>query len=1365
MNRKKIPMPEPRTGEHPDPLRYSGADFVKQFESDYSFSFDQSLRDCIAIAFDASKKPEGDPLGVTTDRVFVSMLIMGKQRPELAPKAARIYQALGETDFEKLKLMLTPAGVPSHEVEIELEDGPKVVSDTFRIFLDTAWKNREPKSKKLTLDQLADQFIRDPGHVSMRYLFGQTSEKWEDVADTILHLAQASDLPEGHLTAGSARMSDWTNHLESRYNARFSPDGVELIAAAAAQSQRIPERRPSPSGILNTRDFLPPMLNDSQLLKSLRLNSSMSVLRGGTPPPWVEKMCDRDSNPDSQLAPGNLPFSRYVEEALKGAAKLAASTPDYPSINKWHISGAIIASHAPGIRTALADGGTNIDQAIKVLLVNLDEHSPQNLESVAQSLTNSDLGSTLVPPLAGTDIPSELEASVQAQRLENSIEPMGHFARTTDWTPIEQRIEKLRCNERTITYVMEMRELCRNHGYTRSLTIEALYSSLLAWDDSNSVFQNFRQNVSDLDQETHRREFLSTCIHVDDPENFSGVLFVTDPVYEIFETARMLAEQRSDPRIDPIDIMVVLLVPPKDLRKPAWWFNSFFERENPRLRKEFSAALRLHSREASTPFWLNLVESPESMIRDPLGSIFQPKREANDQELCLDVDSYAQAVAQLLRDADMENDFVLAIYGPWGRGKTTLIRKVKPLLAPSSNSAEAGSYAFVDFSAWKYPTRPEVWIHLYEQIAQRAIKVPVKPGKAEAATGKPTPATKSQEDDASRKPEPFVDSFWQKSRLAFRMGLLRSGWSPLLTGLIFLFITRLPLVEAVEWLRIGLGGFGALLLIGFAFSAFQFGRRLRMRYLSLPDHSESLGMQAVIGRDLANLLQVWLAPASANEPIPGQIDFRPGKPGFWGTFCVVLLIAATFVVAGLRIPHPEPTQGGSSEEPAGATTTPSNPPQAPDTATPETPTKLTPGTSMPASNEAPLPAEVAPTPATSTPAPVEATAPAEAAEAAPAPSPAPPDSQIRDLLQQWVMANPPLDTLQGPTPNIESETPPSPLAYWISISVLSLAGTALIYFFISLSRPLIRHEKLLLTIDDLDRCEPDQMLAVIESLRLFLDNVQISRRLQVVMLVDQRFLGNALLKRARENGLLLSPKSQVSRRYVREQREKFFVAELGLPQISPENLSEMIDKHLRPGERDQTDPLAQPSVATSPSQVDSKASGDTYSEERQPDLKTNQESETLSRNPTNPGTVSDPPLSQPKDSTATESPQTPGNTPTPDAAPIGFSTETIQSVRFSMAERDHLLKAIPEFHQNEVTPRQIRASVVRYQLARMLLLHLGRPMSEDSVSEILEAIGSQLNGTAPTNTETVVTQVAHAVVCPDMDYAPAEYIHDTINPS
>lgn len=740
------------------------------------------------------------------------------------------------------------------------------------------------------------------------------------------------------------------------------------------------------------------------------------------------------------------------------------------------------------------------------------------------------------------------------------------------------------------------------------------------------------------------------------------------------------------------------------------------------------------------------------------GNEFQPKREANDHELCLNVDAYAQAVAQLLRDADKENDFVLAIYGPWGRGKTTLMRKVKPLLAPSSNTAEAGSYAFVDFSAWKYPTRPEVWIHLYEQITQRAVKVPVKPGKTEAASDKATPATKSQKDDSSRKSEPFVDSFWQKSRLAFRMGLLRSGWSPLLTGLIFLFITRLPLVEAVEWLRIGLGGFGALLLIGFAFSAFQFGRRLRMRYLSLPDHSESLGMQAVIGRDLANLLQVWLAPASANEPIPGQIDFRPGKPGFWGTFVVVLLIAATFVVAGLRIPQPAPTQGGSSKPPAGVTPPPSTPPRAPDTATPE-PTTTAPQSAV----STPTPATSTPTPAASTPAPATLT-PAPP-EAAPAPSPAPPEILIRDLLQQWVIANPSQDTIQRPAPSIDSEAPPSPLAYWISVSVLSLAGIALICFFILLARPLIRHEKLLLTIDDLDRCEPDQMLAVIESLRLFLDNVQISRRLQVVMLVDQRFLGNALLKRARENGLLLSPKTQASRRYVREQREKFFVAELGLPQISPENLSEMINKHLGPGEPERSEPLVTPSVDTSPLQTANKTSGATLPEERLRDIKTNPGPGTESRPSSNQGTNSKPPLLEPKENTTPESPQTTRPTPNPIAAPIGFSTKTIQSVRFSKAERDHLLKAIPELHQNEATPRQIRASVVRYQLARMLLHHLGRPMTEDSVSEILHAIRAQLDSPSHIEGVSVIDQVAHSVVCPDIAYSDESPLISSASPS
>ena len=1066
-------MPKPRKGEHRDPLRYSGADFVKQFESEYSFSFDQSLKDCIARAFDASKKPEGDPLGVTTDRVFVSMLNMGKQRPKLAPKAARIYQAVGETDFEKLKLMLTPAGVPSHEVEIELEDGPKVVSDTFRIFLDTAWKNREPKSKELTLDQLADQFIRDPGHVSMRYLFGQTSQKWEDVADTILHLAQASDLPGGHLTAGSGRMGDWTNHLESRYNARFSPDGVELIVAAAAQSQKVPDRRPLPSGILNTRDFLPQFLNDPQLLRSFILQGSITSTFGGITPPWVEELCFRDSDPDAPRAPGNLPFSRHVEEALANAASLVASTPDYPFVNKWHIAWSIISSFAPGITTSLTEGGTDCDHAIEVLLKNMDAHEPRFFVSLKKFLKASNEGSTLSPSLAGTGTTSGLEAKRPTRSPENSIEPVGNHSPISDWTPIEQRIEKLRCNERTIAYVMEMRELCRNHGYTRSLTIEALYSSLLAWDDGDSVFPSFRKNVSNLDQEDHRREFLSTCIHVDAPENYRGVLFVTDPVYKVFETAQVLAEQRPDSRIDPIDIMVVLLVPPKDSRKPAWWFNSLFERENPRLREEFSAALRLHPQEAATPFWLNFLGSPEPTKEGPnspteskddeeetatTGGKHNASRRHHPQELCLDIDRYAEASAQLLKNASDESDFVFGLFGPWGRGKTTLAEEIQARIEPKG-------YVCVRFCAWRYPTRPEVWVHLYEEILLRSQM-----------------RLRSEKERADLE-SPEAGSLLQRLRMAFRVGVLRQGWGPLILGSILLLVSRLPWLDFSLGVANAIGWSGIILLASFAIRSTSWAKSLRLHYGALPSHREKLGLQSVIGQDLANLLKIWIKPNGVSDP---KLLRR-----FWllwisaGAACFACILAGVDVLDHALRGAPSVVHKWNSSE----------------------------FVSVRDSNFS---------------------------------------DHIADALPRpigWAFRG--FDNTQFGHLST---------GLWIA-GILLLIGSGVL-----LLATLIRinpqsFEKLLLIVDDLDRCGPDEMLAIVESLRVFLEKSEMSRRVQILMLIDDRKLDQAILKRAREQGMLPKRTSDHGN-YCREQREKYFVSSIRLLPLDDQDISDVTTKIL-----------------------------------------------------------------------------------------------------------------------------------------------------------------------------------------------------------
>ena len=89
-------------------------------------------------------------------------------------------------------------------------------------------------------------------------------------------------------------------------------------------------------------------------------------------------------------------------------------------------------------------------------------------------------------------------------------------------------------------------------------------------------------------------------------------------------------------------------------------------------------------------------------------------REAGDDELCLNVEDYATALAQLFSGAD-EGEFCLAVYGPWGRGKTFLMRRLDLALRALDKE-----YRTITFSAWKYPSAPEVWVYLYEAFANGA---------------------------------------------------------------------------------------------------------------------------------------------------------------------------------------------------------------------------------------------------------------------------------------------------------------------------------------------------------------------------------------------------------------------------------------------------------------------------------------------------------------------------------------------------------------------------------------------------------------------------------------------------------------------
>lgn len=207
------------------------------------------------------------------------------------------------------------------------------------------------------------------------------------------------------------------------------------------------------------------------------------------------------------------------------------------------------------------------------------------------------------------------------------------------------------------------------------------------------------------------------------------------------------------------------------------------------------------------------------------------KRKAADDELCLNVDAYANVLATLFTQADTD-DFCFALYGPWGRGKTFLIERVEQALARMKSG-----YRTIRFSAWKYPTAPEVWVHLYEEFARVAFN----PGYRALPT-------------------------------IVRTGIAKHGSMSLLIAYAGLALSLLPLSDSFQW-GVGVvkslyplfGVAGFIWLLTFIKSVARTHVRLSKDYLRASRHTEKLGLQATIGTDLRALLKGWIPTKSLGK--------------------------------------------------------------------------------------------------------------------------------------------------------------------------------------------------------------------------------------------------------------------------------------------------------------------------------------------------------------------------------------------------------------------------------------------------------------------------------------------------------------------
>lgn len=247
------------------------------------------------------------------------------------------------------------------------------------------------------------------------------------------------------------------------------------------------------------------------------------------------------------------------------------------------------------------------------------------------------------------------------------------------------------------------------------------------------------------------------------------------------------------------------------------------------------------------------------------GSGLFVKREA--QELLLNRESLALGLAHLFKSATGE--FSFALLGAWGSGKTTLASTISQYLLNTEkyskgvkrefgvSEANQKRYAVVEFNAWKYQRKPELWVYLYESFLSDFLST----------------------------------SFFQRTLRVVRVGLQKNGVANALFSLLILAFSAFPLMWISSLFPYANAVFGVSGVVGLVFLARRWHASLRKLYDLygvVSSHREHLGMQAVIGEDLRAIVK-----SQVNTP-----QFTKREKLFSGA--AVMLVGVTWLTFAIQ---------------------------------------------------------------------------------------------------------------------------------------------------------------------------------------------------------------------------------------------------------------------------------------------------------------------------------------------------------------------------------------------------------------------------------------------------------------------------------
>ncbi|MBE2282596.1 MAG: hypothetical protein IAE77_03940 [Prosthecobacter sp.] len=255
--------------------------------------------------------------------------------------------------------------------------------------------------------------------------------------------------------------------------------------------------------------------------------------------------------------------------------------------------------------------------------------------------------------------------------------------------------------------------------------------------------------------------------------------------------------------------------------------------------------------------------------------------------------------------------------------------------------------------------------------------------------------------------------------------------------------------------------------------------------------------------------------------------------------------------------------------------------------------------------------------------------------------------------------------------------------------------------------------RVLLVVDDLDRCPFGHLLSVVESIKLLIEDKEISRRVRVAVLIEEDVLKHAIWDKychLADSDTSSALKTEYDApRIIQENCEKLFTAHLRLGALTPDDVEEVVRA------------FANAKSGT----PDDRAVGGKSANVARPTTVMGLEGDTSHRSSLRQLPSPTVPSSQSDHATAPHIGVSQKITPAQEAPESRIDNRLTLSGSEKEILRDELMTAKASLKAS-LGPRAIRAFMFRYQLARLILEELGTPVRQrHEIKELTQLLAQQ----------------------------------------